>query len=386
MFIDNGGSDLNNPTSTKQNLNASTGLLVLATNLADTQTYWQRYLPLTPDVTPPVIQTAVANGVALTMTYNEALNSGSVPANGAFAVSGGHSVTGVSVTGSTVVLTLSPAVTAAETGLTLSYTPGTNRIEDIALNDAAALVNFAVTNSTAGGGTPFTMLPNGDVATSNMAKSGTTFFFDAIDETIALTDNGTTLIRNSGTAGSSYVGQLTDTPGGFASMSALTMDIRVRTTFTGTPTDDQVTLFAQVFRSDGVTPLTNEVTVGTNPGAPPSSFVTLSGIAFTGVVAADKAAWDGARLKLRWTYTVVGVSNTAQLKVTTLDIHATPGAGGPDGTPPVFQSAAVNGSSLTMAYNETLDGMSKPATSGVRGDGERRGPRRVDGGESPARR
>ena len=50
------------------------------------------------------------------------------------------------------------------------------------------------------------MLPNGDVATSNMAKSGTTFFFDAIDETIALTDNGTTLIRNSGTAGSSYLG------------------------------------------------------------------------------------------------------------------------------------------------------------------------------------
>ena len=49
------------------------------------------------------------------------------------------------------------------------------------------------------------------------------------------------------------------------------MDIRVRTTFTGTPTDDQVALFAQVFRSDGVTPLTNEVTVGTNPGAPPAA-------------------------------------------------------------------------------------------------------------------
>ena len=88
VFIDDGGSDLNNPTSTKQNLNASTGLLVLATNLADTQTYWQRYLPLTPDVTPPVIQSAaVANGATLTMTYNETLTTaGSVPANGAFAV------------------------------------------------------------------------------------------------------------------------------------------------------------------------------------------------------------------------------------------------------------------------------------------------------------
>ena len=48
VFIDDGGSDLNNATSTKQNLNASTGLVVLATNKAETQTYWQRYLPLTP--------------------------------------------------------------------------------------------------------------------------------------------------------------------------------------------------------------------------------------------------------------------------------------------------------------------------------------------------
>ena len=78
------------------------------------------------------------------------------------------------------------------------------------------------------------------------------------------------------------------------------------------------------------------------------------------MVAADKAAWDGAQLKLRWTYTVVGASNAAQLKVTTLDVHATPGAGGP-GTPPVFQSAAVNGSSLTMTYNEALNTGSVPA-------------------------
>ena len=38
VFIDDGGSDLNNATSTKQNLNASTGLVVLATNKAETQT------------------------------------------------------------------------------------------------------------------------------------------------------------------------------------------------------------------------------------------------------------------------------------------------------------------------------------------------------------
>ena len=226
--------------------------------------------------------------------------------------------------------------------------------------------------------TPFTMLPNGDVATSNMAKSGTTFFFDAIDETIALTDNGTTLIRNSGTAGSSYVAQLTDTPGGFVSMSALTMDIRVRTTFTGTPTDDQVALFAQVFRSDGVTPLTNEVTVGTNLKAH-SSFVTLPnrvhrrgrrGQGGLGRCAAE-APLDvhrGRRLQRR-----AAQSDDARCP-------RDAGRRGP-GTPPVFQSAAVNGSSLTMTYNEALNTGSVPANGAFSISGSHS----VTGGASPAR-
>ena len=29
---------------------------------------------------------------------------------------------------------------------------------------------------------------------------------------------------------------------------------------------------------------------------------TISGVSLTGVVPADKAAWDGARVKLRWAY------------------------------------------------------------------------------------
>ena len=43
------------------------------------------------------------------------------------------------------------------------------------------------------------MLPNGDVATSNIGEIGDDHcFFDAIDETIALTDNGTTLSATAG--------------------------------------------------------------------------------------------------------------------------------------------------------------------------------------------
>ena len=81
------------------------------------------------------------------MTYNEALNTGSVPANGDFGISGAHAVTGRNVTGSTVVLTLSPAVVNGEV-ITLSYTKGTNPIQSVALIDAVNLTNVNVTNNT----------------------------------------------------------------------------------------------------------------------------------------------------------------------------------------------------------------------------------------------
>ncbi len=145
-FIDPDGStpQVNNATSTKQNLTSGMGLVVIASGGSN---YWHN-TPLVPDTTPPVIQSAVANGATLTMTYNELAEHRLRAGPGAFAVTGGHSVTGVNVTGTTVVLTLSPAVTAGETGLTLSYTKGTNPIEDLAGNDADNLTDAAVTNNT----------------------------------------------------------------------------------------------------------------------------------------------------------------------------------------------------------------------------------------------
>ena len=106
-------------------------------------------------------------------------------------------------------------------------------------------------------------------------------------------------------------------------MSALTIDIRVRTTSPGhlPTTIDPVRPGVPLGRGDAA----HERGDGRDQsGATPSSFVTISGVAFTGVVAADKATWDGAQLKLRWAYTVVGSSDTAQLKLTRSIVHATP--------------------------------------------------------------
>ena len=108
----------------------------------------------TADTTAPLLSSATVNGATVTLTYDEALDTASVPAGTDFTVQSSGSPVSlassdpVAVSGSTVTLTLAAAVTALDT-VTLSYTPGTNPIQDAAGNDAGALTNQAVTNSTA---------------------------------------------------------------------------------------------------------------------------------------------------------------------------------------------------------------------------------------------
>ena len=94
---------------------------------------------------------AAADGASLTLTYGEALDGGSRPVSGDFTVEvggSGRSVTGVSVSGSVVTLTLNPGVEHGDTGIRVSYTPGTNPIQDEVGNDAQQLSNRSVTNTT----------------------------------------------------------------------------------------------------------------------------------------------------------------------------------------------------------------------------------------------
>ena len=103
------------------------------------------------DTTAPTLSTAAVNGATLTLTYDEALDTNSVPAASAFTVLVGgvaRTVSDVAVGGSAVTLTLSSAVTDGQT-VTLSYTvPASNPIQDAASNGADALTNQAVTNNT----------------------------------------------------------------------------------------------------------------------------------------------------------------------------------------------------------------------------------------------
>ena len=94
---------------------------------------------------------AVVNAGALTLTYDEPLDGSSMPTAGDFTVSGGdqtRTFTAVRVSGSTMVLTLDPGAEHLETGIQVSYTPGTNRIRDVPGNEAEALSREPVTNET----------------------------------------------------------------------------------------------------------------------------------------------------------------------------------------------------------------------------------------------
>ena len=99
----------------------------------------------------PSFLSAAVDGSSLTLTYGEALDGGSRPASGDFTVEvggSGRSVSGVSISGSVVTMTLNPAVEHGDTGIRVSYTPGTNPIRDAVGNEARGLSSRSVTNTT----------------------------------------------------------------------------------------------------------------------------------------------------------------------------------------------------------------------------------------------
>ena len=102
------------------------------------------------DVVNPALASAAVNGTALTLTYGESLDGSSTPATDAFTVTvagSGRTVTYVSVSGRVVTLTLASVVAHDET-VTVSYSPGTNPIQDAAGNAATGLSNDPVRNAT----------------------------------------------------------------------------------------------------------------------------------------------------------------------------------------------------------------------------------------------
>ena len=93
---------------------------------------------VTPDTTAPMVTGAAVDGARLRLTFDEALDTASVPpAPGGFTVTvtrvddavPGHTVTGIAVSGATVTLTLAKGVLPGDT-VTLDYVPTSTRLQD----------------------------------------------------------------------------------------------------------------------------------------------------------------------------------------------------------------------------------------------------------------
>ena len=359
------------------------------------------------DTTAPTLSTAAVNGTSLVLTYNEALDESSVPATGAFTVTVAGSagtVSGVSVSGSAVTLTLGTAVKHGQT-VTLGYTvPGTNPVRDPSGNDSAGLTNQAVTNSTP---PPVVSVA---VKGPSAVEEGLVVGFTLTAEPAPAEDLSVNVnITQSGDfiLGTRFIGEKT-----FRVPAAGTADFFITTDDdTTNEADGAVTL--TLVAGDGYTVSGEEgksaasVTVRDND----TPRVTIMGgsaveeggdVEFTLSVSPTPATALTVPLTIAQTGDFVAAGNlgaktvtvpttgTATYTVATVDdtveeadgsVSATVGAGtgylvgtpatasvtvrddGDDNTAPVVDKLEVNGTSLGLNYDEDLDEFSKPATT-----------------------
>ena len=249
---------------------------------------------------------AVVDGTILTLTYSEPLGGSSTPEAGDFTVTGGdraRTVTRVTVSGSTVELTLDAGAEHLEAGILVSYTPGTNKIRDVAGNEAEGLSREPVTNET-----PDTTAPK--VSSLDITSN------PGSDETYAMEDEIEVTVTFSETV------KVTGTP-----RLTLRVGNRNRTAGYESGTDTEALVFAYEV-ADG-----DEDTNGVS-------------------VRANQLRLNGGTIKDE-------AENAAELAHEAL---ATQAGHKVDGVRPSLLSAAVDGSSLTLTYGEALDGGSRPAT------------------------
>ena len=249
---------------------------------------------------------AVVDGTTLTLTYSEPLGGSSTPEAGDFTVTGGdraRTVTRVTVSGSTVVLTLDTAAEHLEAGIQVSYTPGTNKIRDVAGNEAEGLSREPVTNET-----PDTTAPK--VSSLDITSN------PGSDETYAMEDEIEVTVTFSETV------KVTETP-------RLTLRVGNRNR-----------------------------TAGYLRGMDTAALVFGYEVA-DGDEDTDGVSIEAGRIALN-----VGTIEDEAENAAELDHEALAAQAGHqvDGVRPSLLSAAVEGSSLALTYGEALDGGSRPGS------------------------
>ena len=107
--------------------------------------------------------------------------------------------------------------------------------------------------------------------------------------------------------------ELVDTPADFSSLTSVNIKIHVVPTGFVSDTCD---LYAQIFQSDETTSLTDELKVADQASS------GMQTVTLTNPTASNKSTWDGARVKLRWDYTIA-VMEGATLRATAVEFDVT---------------------------------------------------------------
>lgn len=302
------------------------------------------------DVTPPAVTARAIDGTTLTITYNETLDTASIPATSAFIpkVNGtARGISNVSVLASSVILTLTSAVLQTDT-VTLSYTvPGVNPVQDAAGNNAPSYVDQSVTNNTSGaGGTSdwITSLTPGSIRFDSIAWAGQRFMVGASPLTVTALARwvvaGNTqnhVVKLVTTAG-------TDVAGGSA---VIVTSGATAGTWKFTTLSAPVTLTANTEYS-----LVSAESSGDSWYDFNNTFVTTSVASPTGTTFNISASGGS--------YILAGSPGNAYVPT---NFRYQSGTAPGDTTPPIVTSLSVNGSTLTIKYNEPLDSAFVPLTS-----------------------
>lgn len=179
----------------------------------------------------------------------------------------------------------------------------------------------------------------------------------ALDGQVARTNPG----LNTGVSARANFG-LSDTPADFHTMNSVA--VFIASAINESPLiDDVYTTYVQVFESDGVTPLTNEVQVRQFTSADGLNFYR-DVVTLTGVEAADKTTWDGAILRWRCESVRTDTADGARGSIMAMRLIASYDVAAVTGSVAATIGGATAAASVTLT-NPTYTGSTTPTTSGM---------------------
>jgi uncharacterized repeat protein (TIGR02059 family) len=344
----------------------------------------------TPSLTPPMLTSAIVDGDTLTLTYGEALDEESVPASTDFTVMVGsdpsRAITGVAVKESAVTLTLATRVRGDEV-VTVSYSPGTNKIQDMEGNPDPGWVDKAAENITddpmftsaivdgdtltltygealdedsVPASSDFTVMvaSDPDRGISNVAVSGS-----AVTLTLASAVLKSEMVMVSYTPGTNKIQDAAGNPAAALNKMAVhnsTAPPALMTTDAATVKGDKIVLSYDQDLDAGSQPAATDFTVMVAGEARMVSSAVVSGSMVTLTLAS--AVMPGDAVMVSYTPGTNPIQDMAGDPAPAIADMAVMNKTIVE-TPPKFSGATVDGATLVLTYDEALDEESVPAPS-----------------------